>query len=239
MTTKGPAPQTGLQSPDTSQSSTAESNRKRWLIGTGVALFVGVLGAAATIATPYLNSNEDGGNASSSDGTSPTPSPSASSSSQSTHPSDTASSATAAPDAAYGWVYLNEHEYASANVGWLEEDVVSSMRGVTYVKSITFGHTYGDTNWVDYNLGLKCQRFEVTVGVDDNAPPKASARVSVWTDNVEHVIGQTALGKPLTAKLDVAGVLRLRLEGVSTVGDGSQEFEGDIVWGSPRSWCTS
>ncbi|MET8523696.1 NPCBM/NEW2 domain-containing protein [Nocardioides sp. NPDC004968] len=113
------------------------------------------------------------------------------------------------------------------------------MRGETYVKSITFGQTFGEANWIDYNLGLKCQRFEVTVGVDDTAPPKSGARVAVWTDDVEHVIGQTALGKPLTAKLDVTGVLRLRLEAVSTVGDTNAEYGGDIVWGSPRSWCTS
>jgi hypothetical protein len=125
---------------------------------------------------------------------------------------------------------------------------VARIDGVHYDDSIILRpakRTAQPTGFVEVDLGGAYRRLTATVGVlDDAIDTFQVGRFRLYLDGDPRPVHTAALGKPVTVKVDVTGVLRLRLEmyrpdtgvaplaaGVAMTGASSRLPE--LAWGDP------
>ncbi|CAN3977778.1 NPCBM/NEW2 domain-containing protein [Kitasatospora purpeofusca] len=107
-----------------------------------------------------------------------------------------------------------------------------SLRGTTYGRGLG---THAPAEVV-YHLGGECERFSVTVGIDDESAGRGSAVFQIWRDDTKVAdsgpLTGTGPAKVLTA--DLTGGQRLRLV-TAAAGDGIDHDHTD--WADPRLTC--
>jgi NPCBM/NEW2 domain/RTX calcium-binding nonapeptide repeat (4 copies) len=106
---------------------------------------------------------------------------------------------------------------------WFGEEV-STVNGKQYRNNFVNSSGYcwitnGDYAQIEYDLGRKYKRFVTTIGLRDDSYSGGMARYSFYGDGPDPLYERTvAFGQSFPVKVDVTGVLRLKLR-VTTVAD--------------------
>ncbi|GAA3237474.1 NPCBM/NEW2 domain-containing protein [Nonomuraea helvata] len=129
----------------------------------------------------------------------------------------------------------DSHEYGSA--GPTPESVVQYLRELTpvaggpvsesadvngerYVNSITLSPNspWQGADMAEYNLSRDWRRFRAVLGVRDDAPADAKARVEIFGDGKRLYRKDFSLGRSDRVDIDVSHVLRLKLQTTTIAG---------------------
>lgn len=125
-----------------------------------------------------------------------------------------------------------------------------TMGGTDFLRSLHVNCSLwcndGDRPAEVYYLGGKYRTFEVTVGVNDRAEEEQVGVFQITRDGHHEPDIHVSSGKPRKIRIDVTGVLRLRLEafrpgttddpamaGARAAG-GQSNLLPDLAWGDPR-----
>lgn len=97
----------------------------------------------------------------------------------------------------------------------------AEVNGNLYINSITLSPNspWEDSDRAEYNLSRDWKCFTAIVGVRDDAPSDAIARVEVTGDGQVLLKKDLALGTADAVALDVSRVLRLELKSITISGD--------------------
>ncbi|MDI5976854.1 SEFIR domain-containing protein [Amycolatopsis magusensis] len=120
-----------------------------------------------------------------------------------------------------------------ANIGFTGAEIDGLHRGnsIVYRASVFADRPRGV---VEYNLGRRFRFFEAVVGVlDDAADADQTGYFQVFLDNVAQPQVETRLGKPGWIRLDVTGVLRMKL--VSYRPDAVSPLQAGVLVAGGRS----
>jgi hypothetical protein len=113
-----------------------------------------------------------------------------------------------------------------------------AINGTTYPHSLKVGANIpaGTSRGSDYNLSRKCVLFEAVMGPDDNSDVGFQMEMDVIGDATSLTAPVVSFGAPDSAKIDVTGVLRLRLQTTSVAG--SYSYDNEVGWGNARVLCS-
>lgn len=134
--------------------------------------------------------------------------------------------------AVFTWYFLTDGRYVADDS---MRGGTAVIGGVSYPRSV-YSEFYrlGNTDYRDYNLGYKCRRFVSEIGLDDDSNTGASAEFFTTLDGARTSHGNKGLGRASRIDVGVSGVLRIRLETISTAS-----ASGYGAFGTARVLCTS
>jgi len=91
-----------------------------------------------------------------------------------------------------------------------------SVDGMAYPRSVVFynlcGNNDGGDIWAEFNLEREYRQLVATVGISDENPTSARGTFRILADGNQVAYGKLVHGQSVPVKIDVANVLRLRLE---------------------------
>ncbi|HEX3782257.1 MAG TPA: protein kinase [Pseudonocardiaceae bacterium] len=131
-------------------------------------------------------------------------------------------------------VYLDSLTPAANAYNW-ENQQSGQLSGKTYTNALRANLGNCDSpDYVDYNVEKGYRQFTATAGIDDNsADPSTTATLQIFTDGRLAWTTTVAFGSVYPIKIDLSGILRLRIEWQTIAGsNGDCGDNDDLVLGS-------
>jgi hypothetical protein len=130
----------------------------------------------------------------------------------------------------YAWQYLTD--MGAVNGQYMTAHTVN-INGTPYKHSLSA--YYGASSYLEYNLDHKCTKMRATFGISDASTTGGQAAVDVLSDGSNVYAHTFDLGQKEAKAVALAKPLKLRLESVSTGGDGTT---GLGAFASAQVLCT-